>query len=136
MSAYPRQGHGPVRPIVTAVLVAHDGMPWLDKLAEGLRGQRRRPDRFLVVDTGSRDGTRERLVELFGQRLVLDAPRRTGFGEAVNRAVRALPPAQPGEWLWLLHDDCTPAPGALAGLLRLAGSSPSVAVIGDRKSVV
>ena len=132
MSAYPRQGHGPVRPIVTAVLVAHDGMPWLDKLAEGLRGQRRRPDRFLVVDTGSRDGTRERLVEVFGQRLVLDAPRRTGFGEAVNRAVRALPPAQPGEWLWLLHDDCTPAPGALAGLLRLAGSSPSVAVIGPK----
>jgi GT2 family glycosyltransferase len=36
------------------------------------------------------------------------------------------------QWLWLLHDDCEPAPDALAELLRVADSSPSAAVVGPK----
>jgi GT2 family glycosyltransferase len=39
---------------------------------------------------------------------------------------------EPVQWLWLLHDDCAPAPNALAELLRVADSSPSAAVIGPK----
>ncbi len=42
------------------------------------------------------------------------------------------PEAEPVQWLWLLHDDCEPAPNALAELLRVADSSPSAAVIGPK----
>lgn len=42
------------------------------------------------------------------------------------------PHGEPVEWLWLLHDDCEPEPGALAALLRTADSSPSAAVIGPK----
>jgi GT2 family glycosyltransferase len=131
MSAYP--GHqASVRPPVTAVVVAHNGTHWLNELIAGLRAQRRRPDRIVAVDTGSRDGSRELLADTFGHSVVLDAPASTGFGAAVAQAVRALPPAQAGEWLWLLHDDCAPAPEALGALLRLATEVPSAAVLGPK----
>ena len=42
------------------------------------------------------------------------------------------PEPEPVQWLWLLHDDCEPAPNALAELLRVADSSPSAAVIGPK----
>jgi GT2 family glycosyltransferase len=44
----------------------------------------------------------------------------------------AQPHGEPVHWLWLLHDDCEPGPGALAGLLRTADSAPSAAVIGPK----
>ncbi|MYS21614.1 Glycosyltransferase, GT2 family, partial [Streptomyces sp. DvalAA-14] len=44
----------------------------------------------------------------------------------------AQPHGEPVQWLWLLHDDCEPDPGALAALLRTAESSPSATVIGPK----
>ncbi|MCZ2526869.1 glycosyltransferase [Streptomyces sp. HB2AG] len=41
-------------------------------------------------------------------------------------------PGEPVQWLWLLHDDCEPAPDALAELLRVADSSPSAAIVGPK----
>ncbi len=131
MSAQPAY-QAQARPIVTAVVVAHNGAQWFSELIAGLRNQHRAPDRVVAVDTGSRDGSRDQLVATFGAGRVLDAPRETGFGAAVARAVRALPTRQPGEWLWLLHDDCAPAPGALDALLRLGDMVPSAAILGPK----
>ncbi|RKN61309.1 glycosyltransferase family 2 protein [Streptomyces klenkii] len=39
---------------------------------------------------------------------------------------------EPVQWLWLLHDDCAPEPGALHELLRVADSEPGAAVIGPK----
>ncbi|MEU1674048.1 glycosyltransferase [Streptomyces roseifaciens] len=39
---------------------------------------------------------------------------------------------EPVQWLWLLHDDCAPEPGALHELLRVAESEPEAAVIGPK----
>ena len=38
----------------------------------------------------------------------------------------------PTEWVWLLHDDCEPAPDALEQLLRPASRSRSAAVLGPK----
>ncbi|WP_344093072.1 glycosyltransferase family 2 protein, partial [Streptomyces stramineus] len=38
----------------------------------------------------------------------------------------------PVQWLWLLHDDCAPEPGALHELLRVADAEPDAAVIGPK----
>ncbi|WJY50761.1 glycosyltransferase family 2 protein [Streptomyces chengbuensis] len=43
-----------------------------------------------------------------------------------------LPHGEPVQWLWLLHDDCAPAPDALAELLRVADSDAYAAVIGPK----
>ncbi|MER5464113.1 glycosyltransferase family 2 protein [Streptomyces sp. NPDC002668] len=43
-----------------------------------------------------------------------------------------LPHGEPVQWLWLLHDDSAPEPGALAELLRVADSDEYAAIIGPK----
>ncbi|MET9698354.1 glycosyltransferase family 2 protein [Streptomyces sp. NPDC006529] len=49
-----------------------------------------------------------------------------------NYDLPELPYGEPVQWLWLLHDDCAPAPDALAELLRVAEENPEAAVIGPK----
>lgn len=49
-----------------------------------------------------------------------------------NYDLPELPHGEPVQWLWLLHDDCAPDPGALAELLRVADSDAYAAVIGPK----
>jgi GT2 family glycosyltransferase len=42
------------------------------------------------------------------------------------------PPDPAVEWIWLLHDDCEPAPDALEQMLRAASRSRLVAVLGPK----
>ncbi|MBY8887795.1 glycosyltransferase [Streptomyces sp. PTM05] len=148
------------RHIVTAVLVAHDGARWLPDALSGLLGQERPVQDVVAADTGSADDTARLLTESLGADRVLHLARRTGFGTAVAEALRATPPVTPDrlpyltdangwnraagawdddardgdpvQWLWLLHDDCEPAPDALAQLLRVADSTPSAVIIGPK----
>jgi len=134
-----------VRPrhVVTAVLVAHDGARWLPATLHAIKTQRRPVQRFVAVDTGSRDETRELLERAAGASSVLDAPRRSGFGAAAQQAVSAFASAPglastrsdggvPVEWIWLLHDDSAPSSTALELMLELADEVPSAAVIGPK----
>lgn len=129
------------RHVVTAVLVAHDGARWLPTTLQAVKTQRRPVQRFVAVDTGSRDDTRTILEHAVGAASIVDAPRDAGFGEAVHLAVAAFATAPPialpangssVEWLWLLHDDSAPEPRALEALLALADQMPSAAVIGPK----
>jgi GT2 family glycosyltransferase len=134
-----------VRPrhVVTAVLVAHDGARWLPTTLHAVKTQRRPVQRFVAVDTGSHDDTRQMLERAVGAASVIDAARDTGFGAAAMMATAAFAHA-PGlpstradsgsvvDWVWLLHDDGAPAPAALEAMLELADEMPSVAVIGAK----
>jgi GT2 family glycosyltransferase len=100
----------------------------------------------IAVDTGSTDRTSELLTEAListnaGGRPVdgdgvldgvLTLDRDTGFGDAVRAAVASAVDrwGDPGQWLWLLHDDCAPEPDCLGLLLTLSDVSPSVAMLG------
>jgi GT2 family glycosyltransferase len=42
---------------VTAVLVTHDGSTWLPQVIAALESQKRKIDRIVAVDTGSRDNS-------------------------------------------------------------------------------
>ncbi len=139
--------------IVTAVIVAHDGANWLPQLADAVLGQTRPVQRVVAVDTGSRDRSGAVLASKFGQPAVFGMDRATGYGVAVARALhhRAAntqvprPAASGGqqgfqggqsgdriEWLWLLHDDCEPAPDALEQLLRGTVETSTAAVLGPK----
>ena len=57
-----------------------------------------------------------------------------GYGAAVASALQRPAGGTAGgtEWIWLLHDDCEPAPDALEQLLAGAGRSRSAAVLGPK----
>ncbi len=132
--------------LVTAVIVAHDGAGWLTHGLEALSNQTRPVQRVVAVDTGSRDRSGSVLAARLGQGAVFGMDRSSGYAAAVRRAVQhkaasaPLAAGQPGrsrsgdqvEWLWLLHDDCEPAPDALEQLLRGAAETQSAAVLGPK----
>ncbi|GAA0445097.1 glycosyltransferase family 2 protein [Streptomyces olivaceiscleroticus] len=154
------------RHVVTAVIVSHDGARWLPDALSGLLGQERPVQNVVGADTGSADDSARLLTEALGDERVLHLARRSGFGTAVDEAVRTapvltpddlpylkrpsgwdpvtrtwhdeaydmpeLPHGEPVQWLWLLHDDCAPAPDALTELLRVADASPSTAIVGPK----
>ncbi|WP_172387562.1 glycosyltransferase [Streptomyces sp. MNP-20] len=158
------------RHVVTAVLVSHDGARWLPDALAGLLGQDRPVQNAIAADTGSADDSARLVTEALGDDRVLHLARRSGFGTAVDEAVRTaplltpedlpylkrpsgwdpvsrtwrdeaydlpdLPHGEPEQWLWLLHDDCAPEPGALAELLRAVEAEREagneVAVVGPK----
>ncbi|HEY0689298.1 MAG TPA: glycosyltransferase family 2 protein, partial [Kribbella sp.] len=140
-------GRAPVRHVVTAVVVGHEGAAWLPRLTEALWALERRPERLIAIDTGSTDETAELLAAMPSVEPVVSLSARSGFGAAVFRGLEAVgfapipsavgPYGDDGhmpvqEWLWLLHDDCAPAPKALEKLLLQATMSPEIGIWGPK----
>ena len=128
---------------VTAILVTHDGARWLPEVVAAISSQTRPANQVLVADTGSLDSSRQ-LISNSGLPLI-ELERERGFGEAVAIAVETLHEIGfksgdggggesdgSDEWLWLLHDDCAPAPGALAALLEAVSQRPQVGIAGPK----
>lgn len=117
---------------VTALLVSHNGASWLPAVISGLEESTRLPDAIVAVDTGSTDESATLLEGAFGGEVVrLGA--RTPYAAAVRAGLAQAAPAEPDEWVWLLHDDANPAPDALAALARAAEDAPAdVAVLGPK----
>jgi len=129
------------RHTVTAIIVAHDGARMLPALVQALQAQTYPAERIVGVDTGSRDRSGAVLAEMIGQDAVFGMDRRTGYGEAVTaalrhnaarRTARTDPNVTRVEWIWLLHDDCEPAPETLERLLRAASRDRSVVILGPK----
>jgi GT2 family glycosyltransferase len=111
----------------------------LPGLVQALRGQTHAVGGIVAVDTGSRDRSGAVLAELIGQDAVFGMDRATGFGQAAWGALRRAPALRPDsssqpqvEWVWLLHDDCEPAPETLERLLRAASRDRTVVVLGPK----
>jgi GT2 family glycosyltransferase len=111
-------------------------------LVQAVREQTHPVHRAVGVDTGSGDRSGAVLAELLGRDAVFGVEPETGYGAAVARALQHPAARNPvsergsvgdaAEWIWLLHDDCEPAPDALEQLLRGAERSGSVTVLGPK----
>ena len=128
-------------PRVCAILVVHDGAPWIAQNLAALAAQTRLPDRLVVIDLASSDGSLElvraqvALHRAIEDVVVVAASRRVPFGEAVAQALAEADPAGVApqhEWLWLLHDDSAADPTTLGRLLEAVRRSPSVGVAGPK----
>ncbi|PZQ89733.1 MAG: glycosyltransferase family 2 protein [Leifsonia xyli] len=118
-------------PRVTAILVVHDGEPWLDGTLAALAAQTRRPEALVVVAEPSTTFAPEAL-ERAGVTQVITATGGT-LGVGIERGLRAVPPQEGAdEWLWLLRADSAPEPDALRALLAAVEVAPSVAVAGPK----
>ncbi|MGO3152517.1 MAG: glycosyltransferase family 2 protein [Galactobacter sp.] len=122
--------------LVTALVVTHDGAPFVDATLDGLRSQTRAPELCLGVDAGSVDDSRTRLMAgLPEDSVILDVPGKS-FGQAVRAALDHLPSTHSEgvtEWLWLLHDDSAPRPDTLERLLDAVEKAPSATVAGPKQ---
>ena len=115
---------------VTAVLVSHNGAIWLPEVVAALTSQTRPIDLITAVDTGSQDSSTKLLKSARIPFIAADV--ETGFGEAISLAVNKLPKPVEHEWIWLIHDDCAPAPTALAELLSAIDDRPQVVMVGPK----
>lgn len=115
---------------VTAVLVSHNGAVWLPEVVAALTSQTRPIDLITAVDTGSQDSSTKLLKS--ARIPFISADVETGFGQAISLAVNKLPKPVDHEWIWLIHDDCAPAPTALAELLAAIDDRPQVVMVGPK----
>lgn len=126
---------------VTSVVVTYNRKALLSRCLAALEGQSRQPDRILVVDNASTDGTREMLAAAGwlsrpGFSLV-SLPGNTGgaggFAAGMQRAFD-----EGAGRVWIMDDDAEPHPAALETLLDAAADRQclygSVAVSGTRMS--
>ena len=116
-----------MKPSVAVLLVSHDGARWLPAVIDGLRAQRVPPDRVVAVDTASLDESVELLTAAFGE--VVTLPGSTSFPDAVDAGLEHVGEA---DWIWILHDDASPDPGALEALLSAAAADPAAGVLGPK----
>ena len=134
---------GPGLADVTAVLVTAGVTPYLEATLGALGAQTRLPAVVLLVDVGGPAGAAALLDAAFvgvaGVRTARTQTVETTFGAAVDAGLAKLARAGVGDpeaqtpWLWLLHDDCAPAPTALAELVDAVGQATSVAVAGPKQ---
>ena len=110
---------------VGLVIVTFNAERHIGRCLEAVHRQTKPPDRTIVVDSGSRDGTLdaiERWRERLGLNLeVLPLGENVGFAIANNRAVERLEDCQ---LIALLNPDAFPDPGWLAALVAAAAAHP------------
>jgi GT2 family glycosyltransferase len=107
------------------VIVNYNGRHLLDACLRSVRDQAPAPDRVIVVDNGSSDGSLRHLRAAWPDVAAVDAGDNLGFAEGNNVGIRAAL-AEGLEYILLLNNDAQLVPGALArlvGALESAGTA-------------
>ncbi len=113
--------------MIWAVVVTHNRKDLLGECLRALLAQTRRPDRILVVDNASTDGTRELVRLQFGDEVQLLALAENRGGAGGFHAGLEAAHAAGAEWAWLMDDDTIPRRDALSALLEAPGRLEGVA---------
>jgi GT2 family glycosyltransferase len=116
-------------PRVAIVIVNLNAGEFLPRALDSVAVQTVRPDRTIVVDNGSSDGSPEAVAERYPDVELIRLDRNAGFAAANNLGVRA---AEDCEWVALLNPDAFPEPGWLEALLAAARENPGHSFFGSR----
>jgi GT2 family glycosyltransferase len=114
--------------VAVAIVNANSGR-YLRRALAALSRQTRAPDRTLVVDNASTDGSLDGLEDELGGVEVIRLGRNAGFAAANNLAAREVDDC---DWLALLNPDAFPEEHWLENLLRAAAERPGHAVFASR----
>ncbi len=119
---------------VVAVIVTWNRRELLAEALRATLGQTRAPDRVLVVDNASTDGTDQLLREDFAGVDVVRTMHNCGGAGGFALGIRTALEAVPDPLVWLLDDDTVPEPSALAELIdaRTAYGVPPPALVASR----
>lgn len=102
---------------VCAVVVTFNRKVLLGECLRGLMAQTHAPDRILVIDNASTDGTREMLAADFPKLELLALPENGGGSAGFHAGVKAA--FERGyDWIWVMDDDVEPHPDCLEAMLH------------------
>jgi len=113
---------------VTVIIVNWNGGPLLEECLHGLKQQTQPPNRILVIDNGSTDGSAE-LAEKIPGVTVRKTGKNLGFAAGNNRALEECDT----DFVALLNPDALPDPDWLANLVSAAETYPNAASFGSRQ---
>lgn len=109
---------------IAVLLVNWNAGAYLARALAALAAQTRAPDRVIVVDNASTDGSEAVAARMPGVQLIA-LERNAGFAEGNNMAAHA---AADCDWLAFLNPDAFPEPGWLASLGAAAQAHPAIAM--------
>jgi GT2 family glycosyltransferase len=114
--------------VAVAIVNANSGR-FLRRALTTLAEQTHPPDRIVVVDNASSDGSSDGLENDFDGVEVIRLGENTGFAAANNLAAQEVSDC---EWLALLNPDAFPEPSWLEELLRAARERPAYSIFASR----
>ena len=103
------------RNTVAAVVITFNRLGFLKEIVGALKNQTRKPDKIIIVNNSSTDGTTEWLSEQFDLYVVVQdnvgssGGQHTGMKTAFERGF---------DWIWVMDDDVVPEPDCLGVLLK------------------
>lgn len=104
---------------ITAIIVTYNRKALLERCLLAIAKQSRAPDRVLIVDNASTDGTRKWLRDWLPTNLpqseLLELPENRGGAGGFSAGLRAAT-AEGADWVWMMDDDAMPASDALQRL--------------------
>jgi rhamnopyranosyl-N-acetylglucosaminyl-diphospho-decaprenol beta-1,3/1,4-galactofuranosyltransferase len=114
------------QPRVVAVIVTWNRRDLLAESLSAVAGQTRPPDRVVVVDNASTDGTAELLADRFPMLEVVRSAQNLGGAGGFALGIRRALDVEPvdGDAVWLLDDDTVPRATALEGLVSARSAYP------------
>jgi GT2 family glycosyltransferase len=116
------------KPRVGVVVVNFNGSEIVERCMESLAAQSHPPERTIVVDNASSDGSPDRITARFPEVELIRLDRNAGFARANNVGVEA---AFDCEWVALLNPDAFPEPNWLQRLLDAAELHPEYGFFGS-----
>jgi hypothetical protein len=107
---------------VSVVVVAYNGLPWIERCLESVRGYE-----TIVVDHGSTDGTVELVRRKFPEARLIEQPN-VGMGAGNNAGMRVAS----GRHFLLLNSDAWLVDDAAERLAAFGDEHPEAAVVGPK----
>ncbi|MDO4619743.1 MAG: glycosyltransferase family 2 protein [Lachnospiraceae bacterium] len=97
------------------VIPNYNGIQYIGDCLQSLRSQTLSPDRVIVVDNGSSDGSNALVREQFPEVQLIEFPENTGFCGAVNEGIRA---SADMDYVILLNNDTIADPDFVRELVK------------------
>ena len=114
---------------VAVIIVNYNAGKHLGQCLAALAGQTRMPNRVLLIDNASTDGSLDGIETRLPQFEIIRLEKNTGFAAANNLGIEKVPDC---EWVALLNPDAFADPGWLEQLLQAAQAYPEFSVFGSK----
>lgn len=108
---------------VSVVIPNYNGIKFYRECFLALRRQTLAPDKIIVIDNGSTDGSAEAIESEFPEVTMIRFPENTGFTGAVNEGIRA---SEGMDYVILLNNDTSAEPDFVKELVRAIGKNENI----------